>query len=351
MQANTARINELDLEPSTSRQNDACDLSVIIPVMNEEDNVGPLYAEVTEVLQKTGLDYEIIFIDDGSKDRTLERLRDSCGEDPRVTIIVFRRNFGQTPALAAGFRRSRGRVLVPMDADLQNDPHDIPLLLAKLDAAPGYDIVSGWRLNRQDKFWTRRIPSQTANRLIRYATGVGLHDFGCTLKAYRRETLEGVSLYSELHRFLPALAAWNGAKITEVVVNHRPRLHGQTKYGLRRTIKVMLDLVTVKFFGTYMTKPLYFFAKVGMATLALVFLLLVVAIGQKYGHFGQPQGVNLNNNVLVSFAGLLTFFSIQCLMFGLISELLIRIYHENRGLPPYRIRAVYRCKKSEAGPT
>ncbi|HOB74139.1 MAG TPA: glycosyltransferase family 2 protein [Phycisphaerae bacterium] len=346
MRASAIGINDLDLEPAIGNSDQLCDLSIIIPVMNEEDNIAPLYTELHEVLEEAGLDYEILFIDDGSKDRTLERLRTCCGDDPRVTIIALRRNFGQTAALAAGFRHSRGRVLIPMDADLQNDPHDIPALLARLDAPTRCDIVSGWRKARQDKLWTRRIPSQAANRLIRYATGVSLHDFGCTMKAYRRETLEGVSLYSELHRFLPALAAWNGAKITEMVVNHRPRLHGQTKYGLRRTLKVVLDLVTVKFFGTYMTKPLYFFGKIGLVTMALVVLVMMVAVGQKFGYFGQPQGLNLNNNILVSLAGLLTFFSIQCLAFGLLAELLVRIYHENRGQPPYRIRAIYRCQKN-----
>ncbi|GMU22220.1 MAG: dolichol-phosphate mannosyltransferase [Phycisphaerae bacterium] len=340
--ASAIGINELDMARSSWEDEQTCDLSVIVPLMNEEDNVAPLYSELSEVLQKTGLDYEVIFIDDGSKDRTLERLKHVCQNDPRVTIVVFRRNFGQTAAMAAGFRRSRGKIIIPMDADLQNDPHDIPVLLNRLNSPPHCDIVSGWRKTRHDKLWTRRVPSQMANRLIRSVTGVKLHDFGCTLKAYRRETLEGVSLYSELHRFLPALAVWNGAKIAEVVVNHRPRLHGTTKYGLRRSVKVLLDLVTVKFFGTYMNKPLYFFGKLALATAAFVVFLLMVAVAQKFGYLGQPEGLNLNNNVLVSFAGLLTFFCVQCVLFGLVSELLVRIYHENRGQPPYRIRAVYR---------
>ncbi len=320
-----------------------CDVSIIIPIKNEEENIGPLYAELTEALDGASLDYEVIFIDDGSKDRSLECLRRVAGDDPRMLIIQFRRNFGQTAALAAGIAHSRGRVIVPMDGDLQNDPHDIPALLAKLDGSPPYDIVSGWRKVRRDKLISRRIPSQQANRLIRFVTGVRLHDFGCTLKAYRREVLEGVELYSELHRFLPALAAWHGARITEIEVNHRPRIHGSTKYGLRRTLKVMLDLVTVKFFGRYMTKPLYFFGKlaIGWTLLALVFL--GIAIAQKYGFLGQSEGLNLNRNVLVTLAALLVFLAVQCVLFGVVSELLVRIYHESRGRPTYRIRNIYRA--------
>jgi hypothetical protein len=215
-------------------------------------------------------------------------------------------------------------------------------MLAKLHEPPGYDIVSGWRKDRHDKWLTRKVPSRVANGLIRYITDVKVRDFGCTLKAYRREVLEGVSLFSELHRFLPALAVWQGARITNLVVNHRPRLHGTTKYGLRRTVKVLLDLVTVKFLGTYMTKPLYFFGKLGMAMLVLALCALGVAIAQKYGYLGQPQGLHLNRNILVTLAALLCFFSVQCVLFGIVSELLVRVYHEARGRPTYRIRNLYR---------
>ena len=262
---------------------------------------------------------------------------------PHILIIQFRRNFGQTAALAAGIEHSSGGVLIPLDGDLQNDPHDIPAMLKKLDEPPGYDIVSGWRRVRHDKMWTRRFPSQQANRLIRFITEVKLHDFGCTMKAYRREVLEGVSLYSELHRFLPALAAWHGAKITEVEVNHRPRIHGTTKYGLKRTLKVLLDLVTVQFFGRYMTKPIYFFGKLALASLVLAVMCLGVAIAQKFGYMGQADGLNLNRNVLVQLSALLLFLGAQCVLFGVVSELLVRIYHESRGCPTYRIRNIFRC--------
>jgi glycosyltransferase involved in cell wall biosynthesis len=319
-----------------------CDLSVIVPIHDEEENVEPLHAELVEVLDGAGLDYEIIYADDGSDDRSLERLVQLGEHNQRVVVLELRRNFGQTAAMAAGIQHARGRVIVPIDGDLQNDPRDIPAMLAKLDGPPAYDIVSGWRRNRQDTWLNRRLPSQLANAIIRRVTGVPIHDFGCTLKAYRREVLAGVSLSSDLHRYLPALAAWHGAKITEMVVNHRPRVRGRTKYGLRRTVHVLLDLVTVKFLGTYMTKPLYFFGKLGVATLVLAFGLLGVAIGQKYGYFGQPDGLNLNRNVLVSLSALLAFFAVQCVLLGLLSELLIRIYHDIRGRPIYRIRRIYR---------
>ena len=328
---------------------DACDLSVIVPFYNEVENLPILHRQIVEALDPLGLDYEIIYVDDGSTDGSLEAIRRAAAGDPRVTIIELRRNFGQTAAIAAGIDHSRGRILVPMAADLQNDPRDIPRLLEKLDEPPGYDIVSGWRKTRHDKLITRRIPSQIANRLIRWLTGVHLHDFGCSLKAYRREVLAGVSLSSELHRFLPALAAWHGARITELVVNHRPRIHGQTKYDLRRTIKVMLDLVTVKFLGTYMNKPLYFFGKLAVYTFLAAVVVLGIAIGQKFGYFGQPQGLNLNRNILVSLSGLLVFFSVQCVLLGTVSELLVRIHHETRGVPMYRVRHLYRDEHERPG--
>jgi len=229
-----------------------------------------------------------------------------------------------------------------MDADLQNDPHDIPRLLAKLNEPPGCDIVSGWRKNRHDKWLTRRLPSQAANWLIRTVCNVKLHDFGCTLKAYRRDVIAGVGFYSELHRFLPALAAWHGARIAEMEVNHRPRVRGSTKYGLRRSVKVLLDLVTVKFLGTYMTKPLYFFGKLALLALVMSLAVLAVAVAQKYGMLGKPEGLHLNRNVLVPLSALLSFLGVQCILFGVMAELLVRIYHESQGRPTYRIRDVFR---------
>lgn len=334
--------------PDALRTSRARALSVVAPVHNEEQNIDELHGELSEVLRQEGLDYEIIYVDDGSRDTSLARLRDIASHDPRVTVIELRRNFGQTAAMAAGIEHSTGDVIVPIDADLQNDPRDIPKLLQVLNGSPRYDIVSGWRKDRKDKMVTRRIPSQIANAIIRRFTAVSIHDFGCTLKAYRREVIEDVSLSSDLHRFLPALAAWNGANITEIVVNHRPRTRGVTKYGLGRTIRVLLDLMIVKFLGTYMTKPLLFFGKIGMATMVLALGVLAVAVGQKFGWAGQPQGLNLNRNILVSLSALLAFFTVQCLMFGLLAELLVRVYQAGRGQPIYRVRAVYRQDQSAA---
>ena len=341
---------DMDVDWFNSTPRVECDLSVIIPFKNEEESLEPLYGELKGVLETLRLDYEVIFVDDGSTDKGLELLEGVTAGDPHVVIVELRRNFGQTAAMAAGIDRSRGRILVPMDADLQNDPRGIPPMLAKLDEPPGYDVVSGWRKDRKDRLWTRRIPSQLANRLISRVTRVPIHDFGCTLKAYRREVLEGSALYSELHRFLPALANWHGARIAEIVVNHRPRTRGISKYGLQRTFKVLLDLVTVKFLGTYIAKPLYFFGKLATASFLLSLLMLVVAVCQKFGHLGQPGGVHLNNNIFVLFWALLLFFSVQCVLFGMIAELLVRIYHESRGRPTYHVRSIRRQGNGSQAP-
>ena len=317
-----------------------CDLSVVVPLHNEQDNVQPLYAELNEVLSGMGISYQMVFVDDGSTDGSLERLRAASGGDPHVTIIELRRNFGQTAAMAAGFDHAGGRVIVPMDGDMQNDPRDIAGLLAKMNEGRGYDVVSGWRKDRQDTLVKRKLPSMIANWLIGYVTGVRLHDYGCTLKAYRREIIRDVNLYSELHRFLPALAAWNGARVAEIPVNHRPRTRGQTKYGIGRTFKVLLDLLTVKFLGSYMNKPLYFFGKLAFYSLVVAAALLGVAIGQKYGWFGQ-ETLHLNRNVLVTLSVLMAILSAQCLVVGVMAELLVRIYHESQGRPTYRIRNVF----------
>lgn len=318
------------------------DISIVIPVLNEEESVRPLYHELDDALSHTNCDWEVIFVDDGSRDGTLQHLRDIAAGDARVTVIEFTRKFGQTAALSAGFRHARGRVIVPMDGDGQNDPKDIMRLVDKLDEPPGWDIVSGWRRNRKDKLVDRRLPSIIANWLVRKLTWTEeLHDFGCSLKAYRREALEDVRLYGEMHRFLPALCKWRGARVTEIVVNHRPRTHGDSKYGLKRTIKVLLDLVTVKFLGDYLTKPIYFFGKLGIASMFVSLLAVGIAIVQKFGYiteFGEP--VRLNNNVLVLFAMMLFLMSIMFIMLGIISELLVRIYHESQGISPYKIRRI-----------
>jgi len=325
----------------------SCDLSVIVPIHNEEENIQPLYDELAASLDSTGLRFELIFVDDGSTDLSSAKLIAIGQRDARVTVVELRRNFGQTAAMAAGFERSRGRVIVPMDGDLQNDPRDIPALLAKLEGPPTYDIVSGWRKDRQDRWLSRRVPSLMANALIRRFTRVPIHDFGCTLKAYRREILEDVSLSSDLHRFLPALAMWQGARISELVVNHRPRVRGQTKYGLWRTFRVLLDLVIVKFLSGYMTRPLYFFGKIGLVSMLLAVVVLGAALSQKFGFLGQPQGLNLNRNILVTLSALLVFLTVQCVLFGIVSELLVRIYSDIRGQPIYRIRKVHRRDSKE----
>jgi glycosyltransferase involved in cell wall biosynthesis len=324
-------------------------ISVVIPMRNEEENVVPLYTELREVLSEGPYPWEAIFVDDGSNDQSVALLLGAAGGDPRVTVVQFARRFGQTAALDAGFRLARGRVLVPMDADQQNDPRDIGALVAALDEAPGYEVVSGWRKDRRDKFLSRRLPSLMANRLIARMTWTRIHDFGCTLKAYRREALEDIKIYGEMHRFLPAICQWRGARVTERVVNHRPRLRGTSKYGLRRTAKVMLDLVTVKFLGDYLTKPLYFFAKIGLACMSLALVSLTVAVAQKFGYlYSGPEGLSLNRNVLVLFSMMLFLVTVMILMMGVISELLVRIYHESQGRAPYRVRSITRCAPGAA---
>src|SRR5438270_9910344 len=251
---------------------DAPDISVFLPVLDEEPNLRPLHEKLDKALEQLGRTAEIIYIDDGSRDGSLSILRELAERDARVRVVSLKRNYGQTAAMAAGIDAARGRVLIPMDADLQNDPADIARLLDKLDE--GYDVVSGWRKNRQDKLITRKIPSIIANRLISWIGGVPLHDYGCSLKAYRRESLEDVRLYGEMHRFIPIYASWAGARVTEIPVEHHARTMGKSKYGLSRTIKVVFDLITIKFMAEYQTKPLYVFGTFGI----IAFLLAVIAV-------------------------------------------------------------------------
>ena len=239
--------------------------SIVVPIYNEEDNISELYRAITSALDGTDTNYEIIMVDDGSIDGSFSALKEIAARDQRVKVIRFRRNFGQTAAMSAGFDAAAGDIIIPMDGDLQNDPADIPRLIDKLHE--GYDVVSGWRSERKDTFITRKIPSILANALISSLTGVHLHDYGCTLKAYRREVLDGINLYGEMHRFVPALASQVGAKVAEMPVNHRPRLHGTSKYGISRTLRVILDLMTVKFLLTYSTKPIQLFGRWGVYTL------------------------------------------------------------------------------------
>jgi glycosyltransferase involved in cell wall biosynthesis len=330
-------------------QSEEIDATVVIPMRNEEANVASLCAELQEVMDKELLRYEVIIVNDGSTDGTAAALEMATQNDSRFTVVEFYRGFGQSAALAAGFSMARSNIIVPMDGDLQNDPRDIPRLIAQLEKAPGYDIVSGWRKNRQDKRFTRRFPSLVANALVRRLTWCNeVHDFGCTLKAYRREVLSDVHLYGEMHRFLPALCRWRGARISELVVNHRARVAGKTKYGLKRILKVLFDLLTVKFLGDYLTKPIYFFGKLAMLTMLISFLSVGVAILQKFGYVTE-QGVpvRLNSNIFILFA-VMTFITTGMLMMaGLLAELLIRIYHESQGRTPYKIRRILRTEKHQ----
>ena len=240
----------------------AVDVTVVVPVMNEQDNMDQLHHEIAETMSGQGCSYEVIYIDDGSTDGTFGKLCVIQKADEHVRVVQFRRNFGQTAAMAAGFDHARGAVIVPMDGDLQNDPADIPRLLESIE--DGHDVVSGWRKDRKDKAFTRKLPSKIANWLIGVVTGVKIHDYGCSLKAYRADVVRHIKLYGEMHRFIPAIATWHGASVAEIVVNHRPRIHGVTKYGLIRTLKVILDLITVKFLGGYGTKPIYFFGAMAL---------------------------------------------------------------------------------------
>jgi glycosyltransferase involved in cell wall biosynthesis len=320
-----------------------CDITIVIPMRNEEANVAPLCSELQEVMDKELTRYEVIIVNDGSTDGTAAALNKATHDDPRFTIVELYRSFGQSAALSCGFNMARGKIIVPMDGDLQNDPHDIPKLTVQLDTPPGYDIVSGWRKNRQDKRFTRRFPSLIANAIVRRLTWCNeIHDFGCMIKAYRREALTDVHLYGEMHRFLPALCRWRGARLSELVVNHRPRVAGTTKYSLKRTFKVLFDLLTVKFLGDYLTKPIYFFGKLAMLTLLISFSSIGVAVAQKFGYlteYGVP--VMLNNNIFILFAMMTFITAVMFLMVGVVSELLIRIYHESQNRPPYKIRHIF----------
>lgn len=314
------------------------EISIVIPVFNEEDNILSLYAELSKTLQGLNLGYEIIFVDDGSTDSSFEILQGLAKKDERVKVIQLRRNFGQTPALAAGFEAAEGEIIIPMDADLQNDPDDIPKLISKIEE--GYDVVSGWRRKRCDPLFSRRIPSFFANRLISWMTGVHLHDYGCTLKAYRAEVIKGIKLYGEMHRFLPALASWQGAKVTELPVLHHPRGKGRSKYGLSRTFKVFLDLITVKFLGSFSTKPSYVFGGIG-----LFFFLGGMVSGATIIIQKIFLGHSMIQSPLLHLTALLITLSILFVLNGLLAELSIRTYHESQNKPTYLVRKTMNLKE------
>ncbi len=308
------------------------EISVVVPLLNEQDNIGPLHQQITEVLSGK-YNYEIIFVDDGSIDNSLSVLTGLHKDDTRVRVICFRKNFGQTAALSAGFAHARGNIIVAIDADLQNDPADIPQMIAKLNE--GYDVVSGWRKKRRDNVVTRLLPSKIANWLISRITGVNLHDYGCTLKVYRREILAETKLYGEMHRFIPALASWSGATIAEMVVNHRPRTAGVAKYGLARTWKVILDLITVKFLLSFSTKPIQLFGGWGLIAFLLSGFSGLAVILMKV-----IKKTDMTGNPLLYLTILLLVIGAQFIFMGLIAELLVRTYHESQNRPTYVIREI-----------
>jgi glycosyltransferase involved in cell wall biosynthesis len=310
---------------------DAPEISVFLPVFNEEPNLRPLHEKLDAALAELGRTAEIIYVDDGSTDGSLNVLRELAAADARVRVVALRRNYGQTAAMSAGIDAARGRVLIPMDADLQNDPADIRRLLDKLDE--GYDVVSGWRKHRKDKAVTRKLPSMIANRLISWIGGVPLHDYGCSLKAYRRDVLVDVRLYGEMHRFIPIYASWAGARVTEMPVEHHPRTMGKSKYGLSRTLKVVYDMITIKFMASYQTKPIYVFGTFGLCAFLLSFVAGIWAVILKFG-----EGVSFILTPLPVITIVMFAVGVQFILMGLLAEMLVRTYHESQAKPIYAVR-------------
>jgi len=309
------------------------DISIVIPVYNEEENIRELYAKLRDVLPSITENYEILFVDDGSTDNSPNILKEINTEDKKVKAIKFRRNFGQSAALSAGFGNSKGDVIITMDGDLQNDPEDIPLLLKKINE--GYDVVSGWRVDRKDPFFTKKLPSKFSNWLAIKLTGVKLHDFGCTLKAFRREVVDNINLYGEMHRYIPALASWMGISIAEVKVRHHPRQHGKSKYGIARLIRGMLDLITVKFLLSYSTRPLQLFGIPGIISFFVGFVIgAYLTIGRLF------FGIGLADRPLLLLAVLLIFLGVQFITMGLLGEIITRTYYEVQGKPIYAVKEI-----------
>src|SRR3954454_24465101 len=307
------------------------ELSLFLPVLDEEENLRPMHAKISAALDALGKTAEVIYVDDGSTDKSLAILKEIAAKDSRVRVISLRRNYGQTAAMSAGIDAARGEILIPMDADLQNDPADIARLLEKLDE--GYDVVSGWRKNRQDKLISRKIPSQMANKMISLIGGVPLHDYGCSLKVYRRDVIQDVRLYGEMHRFIPIYASWAGARVTEIPVDHHARTMGKSKYGISRTIKVIFDLMTIKFMASYQTKPLYVFGAFGMLAFAIAMIAGIWALVLKIA-----QSVSFILTPLPIIAVVMLAISVQFFLMGLLAELLVRTYHESQDKAIYAVR-------------
>jgi glycosyltransferase involved in cell wall biosynthesis len=306
-------------------------LSVVVPIHNEEESIPHLYAQLTATLERLGKPDEILAVDDGSRDGSFALLRDLEASDPHLRVVRLRRNFGQTAGFAAGFDRARGEWVVTIDADLQNDPHDILAMLVKAES--GFDVVSGWCANRQDAFLNRRLPSLIANRVISWATGVHLHDYGCSLKVYRAEVVKNIDLYGELHRFIPAIASWQGVAVTELPVNHAARKYGKSKYGIGRTTRVLLDLITVRFLLSYSTRPMQVFGGIGLLSGALGSVLLLYL-----GYVRLIIGRSIGDRPLLLLAVLMVLIGVQFLAMGLLGELITRVYYEGRNRPIYVVR-------------
>jgi glycosyltransferase involved in cell wall biosynthesis len=316
---------------SSVRVESGVELSVIIPLLNQEQNVPILAEDVVNVLRGAGKSFELIFVNDGSTDGTRAALEGLAAAYGEIRVVSLARNYGQTTAVMAGIDHSRGRLIVPMDGDLQNDPRDIVRLLDKIDE--GYDVVSGWRERRADAALSKTLPSRVANQLISFVSGVRLHDYGCSLKVYRREVIEGVRLYGEMHRFIPIYASWQGGRITELPVRHHPRKHGQSNYGLERTAKVLLDLITVQFLGGHLTKPIYIFGGFGFLCIAGA-----VLVGALTLYLKVADGISLISTPLPLLSAMMMILGIMSVLLGILAELLVRIYFESQGKKPYVIR-------------
>lgn len=312
--------------------------SIVVPFHNEEENLPTLYRRLTRVMEDLGDDYELVFVDDGSSDKTHQILRDICALDPRIIGLRLRRNFGQTPALAAGFDAAMGEIVIPMDGDLQHQPEDIPRFVKKLEE--GYDIVSGWRQNRQDGF-LRTFPSKIANKLMAKASGVAIHDFGTTFKAYRREVLERIPIYGQMHRFIPAMASIEGALIAEVPIEDSPRLNGKSHYGLSRTFRVMFDILTIRFIVRYLSRPLHFFGSIGAVMIVAATMMAGWLLLKKLLFGGH---IFIQNGPMLLFSAVTFLGGLQFLGFGLLGELLARLYYAPERRDIYNIARVYRTE-------